>query len=169
VIRVTLTATIRKRLKTQGFRNIDDETLAQVEPWLRWSPALCATIAAVGTALASPAVLWGLAPFAALGAILPFHPFDLVYNLGLRRLTRTPALPPNGAPRRFACAMAAVWLSVTGVLFATGAAVAGYALGGLFVLTAGIVSTTHFCIPSTIYGLLFGRAGSSSKPAPERM
>lgn len=163
-----VTTVTRKRLETQGFCDIDDETLARVEPWLRWSPALCAIVAAVGTALASPAILWGLAPFAALGAIFRVHPFDLVYNLGLRRLTRTPALPPNGAPRRFACAMAAAWLSVTGALFATGVDVAGYALGGLFVLTAGLVSTTHFCIPSTIFGLVFGRAGSSSQQVPER-
>jgi len=31
-------------------------------------------MAAIGTALASPAILWALAPFAALGAILPGHP-----------------------------------------------------------------------------------------------
>jgi hypothetical protein len=34
-----------------------------------------------------------LVPFAALGAILPGHPFDVFYNYGLRHLLGTPALP----------------------------------------------------------------------------
>lgn len=40
---------------------------------------LCMTWAAVGTALASPAILWALVPFAAVRAIPPGHPFDVVY------------------------------------------------------------------------------------------
>jgi hypothetical protein len=50
---------------------------------LRLSPAICMIWAAVGTARNSPMVLWTLAPFAALGAILPGHPFDGLYNYGL--------------------------------------------------------------------------------------
>ncbi len=157
---MALDATRRRRLNIQGFDDADDATLAQTDLWLRIAPALCAAVAAIGTALASSPALWILAATAALGAVLPFHPFDLIYNLGLRRITATPALPPNRAPRRFACAMASVWLVVTGALFASGLDLAGYALGFTFVGTATLVATTHICIPSMIFRTACGQMPS---------
>lgn len=153
---MAISETTRQRLETQGFTGLDDARLAEVEPWLRFTPAVCAFLMGVCTALASPAFLWALAAIAALGAIFPAHPFDLVYNFGVRRLTGTRALPPNGAPRRFACGLAAVWLSATGAVFLADAAIVGYAMGGLLTGMASIVALTHFCIPSLIYGALFG-------------
>ncbi len=145
------------RLDAQGYGDVDRATMAEVEPWLRWSPALCAVVMAAGTILASQWVLWGLIPFAALGALSSRHPFDYVYNLGVRRLTGTSSLPPHGAPRRFACAIASVWLLGTGAAFAAGADTLGYVLGGMLTGVAALVATTHFCIPSLVYSLLFGR------------
>ena len=153
-----LSTTLRHRLDIQGYTCVDDATLARTQIWLRMSPALCATIAAIGTALASPPILWGLMVFAALGAILPFHPFDLIYNLGIRHLTGTPPLPLNGAPRRFACGMASAWLLATGGLFYAGFDVAGYLLGGALVAVAALITASHICIPSLVYRTLFGRA-----------
>ena len=145
------------RLEAQGYVHVDRATLREVEPWLRWSPALCATVMAVGTILASPWILWGLIPFAALGAASSRQPFDYVYNHTVRRLTGTEPLPPHGAPRRFACALASVWLVATGAAFAADLDLLGYVLGGSLTAVAATVGTTHFCIPSLIFGLLFGR------------
>ena len=154
---MALSATLRHRLDIQGYACEDDATLAKTQLWLRMSPALCATIAAAGTALAAPPILWTLMIFAALGAVLPFHPFDLIYNLGIRRVTGTPELPRNGAPRRFACGMASVWLLATGGLFYGGFDIAGYLLGGALVAVAALITVTHICIPSLVYRALFGR------------
>jgi hypothetical protein len=154
---MALTVTRQRRLEMQGFICSHDGDFARVAPWLRWSPALCMIVAAIGTALASPPILLALAATAALGAILPFHPFDLIYNYGIRYATGTRPLPGNGAPRRFACAVGAVWLIATAWAFSAGAMAAGYVLGGLFVLVAGIVSTADFCIPSFVYSLIFRR------------
>ena len=148
----TLSPTTARRLRTQGFT--DEEWVGEVAPWLRMTPALCATFAAVGTAMASPVILYALAGTALLGALFPFHPFDLIYNFGVRFLVGNRPLPPNGAPRRFACGIAAIWLITTASLFATGQLTAGYVLGVLFVAVAGLVSTTDICIPSMIYALL---------------
>jgi hypothetical protein len=155
---MALSGTLRRRLDIQGYACVDDETLAQTQIWLRWSPGLCATIAVVGITLASPPILWGLAAFAALGAVLPFHPFDLIYNLGIRRITGTPTMPQNGAPRRFACAIGSVGLLATGGLFYAELDTAGYLLGGALVAVAGLITLTHICIPSLIYRALFGDA-----------
>ena len=162
---MALSPTIRSRLETQGYVDVDERTLASVEPWLRWSPALCTAVMAIGTALGSEWVLWGLAPFAALGAVFPRHPFDYLYNYGLSRLTGTEPLPPNGAPRRFACALATAWLLATGAAFAADVDILGYVLGGLLTAVAALVSTTHFCIPSLIYGMLFGRPQCATEAA----
>jgi hypothetical protein len=92
-----------------------------------------------------------------LGATFTVHSFDLLYNHGVRRITGTRPLPANGPPRRFACGMAAVWLTGTGAAFAAGAPVIGYLLGGALTSVAVLVSTMHICIPSLVYGATFGR------------
>lgn len=117
---MSITPVKRKRLETQGFIGLNDEVLGEVEPWLRLSPALCTILIGLGTALAFAPLLWVMVAFAGLGAIFPAHPFDLIYNYGLRYLSGTRRLPPNGAPRRFACGLAAAWLVGTALAFQVG-------------------------------------------------
>lgn len=155
-------STVRCRLEAQGFRNLDDAALRELAPWLRWSPALCTLFMIVGVMAQSPMVLWALAATAFLGALLPFHPFDLLYNYGARYLTRTSPLPHQGPQRRFACGIATVWLGATGWAFSAGAVTLGFALGIPLILVAGLVSLTHYCIPSLIYNTLFGKGVSAS-------
>ena len=159
---MTINSVTRNRLEAQGFCNLDDIALAELAPWMRWSPAICSIITAMGVILNSPTILWSLAFVAFLGTILPFHPFDLLYNYGVRFLTKTHALPHQGPQRRFACGIATVWLVGTGWAFNSGAISVGYALGVSLVCVAGLVSVTHFCIPSLIYNSLFNAKNASS-------
>ena len=159
---MTINSVIRSRLEAQGFCNLDDTALAELAPWMRWSPALCSIITVMGVILNSPTILWSLASVAFLGTILPFHPFDLLYNYGMRFLTKTRALPNQGPQRRFACGIATAWLVGTGWAFHLGATPVGYALGISFIFVAGLVSVTHFCIPSLIYNTLFNAKKISS-------
>ncbi len=160
-----LSSSTRRRLDIQGFERYADADLAPVAPWLRLAFALCALIAGIGTVFASPLLLLVLVPIAALAAILPVHPFDLIYNHGLRRLTGTGPLPRRGAPSRFACGLGAVWLVATAWLFASGYLTAGYVLGGVLTAVAALVSTTDICVPSLVFRSVFGfppRRGTSS-------
>jgi hypothetical protein len=152
---MSASTTVRCRLEAQGFLGLDDATLEEVGPWLRWSPAFCTIVMTVGVVLASPLILWALAGIAFLGSLLPFHPFDLLYNYGARHLTGTRAFPHHGPQRRFACGLASVWLVATGWAFHVGEPFAGYLLGVPLILVAALVSITHFCIPSWIYNTLF--------------
>jgi hypothetical protein len=145
-----------RRLDIQGFDTVEERELAEVAPWLRLAFGFCTVLAAVGTAVASPVILLVLAPIALLAAALPVHPFDLIYNHGIRHLTGTGPLPKRGAPSRFACGVGAVWLLVTAWAFSAGHAVLGYTLGAALTGVALLVSTTDICIPSMIYRLLFG-------------
>jgi hypothetical protein len=152
----TVSGLQRRWLEAQGFCGYDDETLAEVDVWLRLSPTLCMIWMAVGTILASPVILVALTPFSFLGTIMKGHPFDVIYNHGLRHLFGTRPLPPNGAPRRFACGVATVWLFATALAFQAGAMTAGYVLGYSLTLAALSASTIGFCIPSFFWGLMFG-------------
>src|SRR6266550_1251765 len=147
---MSISPVIRRRLEIQGYVCTEDPGFVGV------------VLMGLGTVLASPAILWTLALIAALGMAFPTHPFDLVYNYVIRHATRTSPLPPNGAPRRFACGLAAVWLATTAWTFGAGAVVAGYLLGGSITVVGAIISTTHFCIPSLIYRLLtHGRSATT--------
>jgi hypothetical protein len=147
--------TLQDRLQVSGF-HLEGDALREIGPWMRWSTSFCATFVAAGTLFASPAILWALAATAFAGALLPNHPFDYLYNYGVRRLTKTRPLPRNTAARKFACAMATPWLLATGALFAYGVPVAATVLGIAFFAVAALVSLTHICIPSIIFNFLFG-------------
>lgn len=153
--------TTRSWLEMQGYTGLSDSELSEIALWTRFSPALCMITAVIGTALASPWVLGALAVTAALGALLPAHPFDAIYNYGIRRAIGTRLLPPNAMPRRFACAVGAVWLAAAVIAFASGAAAVGYVVGALFVCVAGVLTATGFCVPSFIFraceAQIFGR------------
>jgi len=152
----TLTPRTRRLLDIQGFDAVDGQELAPVAPWLRLAFGLCGVLGGVGTLLASPTILLLLALIAALAAASPVHPFDLIYNYGIRHLTGTGPLPKRGAPTRFGCGMGAVLVLVTAWAFSAGHQVAGYALGGALTFVVLLVSTTDICIPSLIYRSIFG-------------
>jgi uncharacterized protein DUF4395 len=156
---MSMNPAVRSRLEAQGFCGLDDATLEEVAPWLRWSPVLCTLCMVVGIATQSSIVLWALAATAFLGVLLPFHPFDLLYNYGVRYLTGTRPLPRQGVQRRFACGIATAWLVATGWAFYVGAATLGFILGVPLVLVAALVSMTHICIPSMIYNAVFSKRG----------
>ncbi|MCO5760906.1 MAG: DUF4395 domain-containing protein [Chromatiaceae bacterium] len=148
---------VRQNIQAQGFCGLDDQTVAQINYPLRLSPAICMVWTAVGTALASPAILWALAPFAALGAILPGHPFDVLYNYGLRHLLGTPVLPRYGIRRRFACALATIMIVAAAWSFQAGLPLAGQIAGWSLVAAAFVNVSTGFCIPSFIVRIFFGK------------
>ena len=152
----TISPIKRRRLDIQGFTDVDENLLKQTASWLRFAFALCTILAGLGTALASYTILYILVPIAALGALFPTHPFDLIYNYGIRHITGTSHLPKRGAPNRFACGLGSVWLIVTALMFQYGNHIVGYILGTSLTLVGLLVSTIDFCIPSLIYRSIFG-------------
>ena len=150
--------TVRKRLEMQGFLGLSDTEVRQFNYWLRLAPAICLAWTAVGVFYASPVILGLLVPLALLGGLNDGHPFDVIYNRGIRHLLGRPRLPVYARPRRFACFMASASLTTTAIMFAIGVDVVGYALGGLMMVMMSIMVTTGFCIPSKLYGKLFGPA-----------
>jgi Domain of unknown function (DUF4395) len=159
----TIHPVTRQRFEMQGFVGQDDETLCVLRPWLRLGPAACAAGMAAGVALRSPLILWVLAVFAALGAVLPTHPFDVPYNFIIRRWAGTAAIPSYGAPRRFACALATAWISLTALALAAGQTKVALLLGSVFLVVPIVNITSDFCVISWIYQKL-----KTQKSTPDR-
>ena len=153
-----LNETVRRRLTAQEFA-CEVELVGQMAPWLRWTPALSAIWIAAGTTARSPTILWSFSLCAAAGA-MGWHPFDALFNHGVRHLLDLPPLPNNPVPRRFAMSLAAVCSAATGLLFYWHLDKAGLATGVVMALGAITVATTQFCAGSWIWHQL-GLARSS--------
>jgi hypothetical protein len=138
-------------LAMQGFPVGTDPSIRRVEPWLRLTPSLSTLWIASGTALASPAMLAGFSLVSAFGASRHKHPFDRLYEIGIRRLAKSEPLPDNPPPRRFAMALAAVWAASAAALLATEHRRAGRIAGGLLGVAGATVALTHFCVGSWVY------------------
>lgn len=151
-----MSATRLRRLHLQGFRCVDDTTLAEVGLWLRLAPATILIWVALATLLASPVALLALAPLVAAGGITGRSPFDLVYTHGFGRLLGTRPIPRYGPPRRFGFLLATGWLLITALAFQVGPAGLGTALGITMCVSAALPTFTDFCVPSLIYRAIFG-------------
>lgn len=162
-----ISAAMRRNIEAQGFLGLDDSQIAQLNTWLRFSPAVCLIWTAAGVYYGSPGLLASLLPFALLGGVLRSHPFDAVYNYGIRFLTGGPRIPAYGPPRRFACLTASSMLACAAAGFAAGFPAVGYAIGGTMIAAASVNVLTGFCIPSFVFEKLVDspdggrRAGSS--------
>ena len=155
----TVSSTTRKRIEAQGYLGLSDAGLAEVGPWLRLAPAICMVWSAIATLYQSELALMILVPFAALGAVLRGHPFEAIYNYGIRHIIGTQKLPPAQAPRRFACGVATIYLLVTIIAFHNGFPFIGQFFGFSLAAAAAVPTFTDFCIPSFAYGLIFRKPG----------
>jgi hypothetical protein len=142
-------------LKAQGYCNHSDTEISELAFGNRFAYIVCGSIVAVAVATAHVPTLIAMMVVAFFGIILPYHPFDYIYNYALRGMLNKPKLPPRSKQLKFACVIATLWLIATTYLFYSGLTIAGYVLGGLLVAVAFIVSATDFCIPSMIYNYIF--------------
>jgi len=138
-------------VELQGFEGLSDDDARTIAPWLQLTPAISLLVVLSGLLTGSGAVLFALVPFLLAGISLDNHPFDAIYNLGVRRLTGGPRIPRSGAPRRFAMKVATVWLIATGGAFLFGARYLGLTLGGLMAVAAAVPAMTGICLPALLY------------------
>ena len=150
---------VNANLAVQGYCLSPEESRA-LRVGLRFPTALCLALVVIGLALQSAILILALVPIGAIAGWTQRHPFDLLWNHGLRYLSGAPELPPNPTPRRHAFKLATVWLLAVGVLFAVGQSTAALALGIVLVGVCALVTATGFCIPSTLFGA-WRRRGSS--------
>ena len=151
-----ISATRIRRIRCQGYDStFTDEELSRHSLGNRFAYQLCTILFTLGVVLTSIPILSIAATIAALTVVLPRHPFDYLYNAFVRHLWHRPLLPKRTAQAKFACGIAALWISIIIYLFSRQQFTAGYILGGALLFVALLVSILDYCIPSVIYNFLF--------------
>jgi hypothetical protein len=150
-----------RNLAVQGYC-LSGEESRELRWGLRLSTGLCFALVITGLALQSAALILALVPIGALAGWTRRHPFDFIWNQGLRHLRGAPELPPNPTPRRHAFKLGMVWILVVGLLFAFGQPTAALILGGILLAVCALVTATNFCIPSTLLGIWWRWRGTTT-------
>jgi Domain of unknown function (DUF4395) len=153
---MTMATWMRANLETQGYCLSEGESQA-LRVGLRFPTAVCLALVATGLVLQSAAFLAALVVVAAFAGWTSRHPFDYLWNHGVRHLAHAPALPANPPRRRHAFKLATFWLAGVAVLFATGHPVAAAGLAAPMLAVCALVTVTNFCVPSTLLALVEGR------------
>jgi len=100
----------QSNLATQGYCLSGDQARA-LRVGLRFPTALCLALVVTGLALESALMIALLVPIGAVSGWTRRHPFDLIWNHGLRHVAGAPELPPNPARRRHSFKLATIWLA----------------------------------------------------------
>lgn len=151
-------------LRAQGYRLTPDESRA-LRWGLRFSTGLCLALVVTGLALQSAPLILAMVPIGVLAGWTRRHPFDYLWDHGVRHLMGAPELPPNPTPRRHSFKLGALCLLAVGVLFAVGASAIALALGIVLVTVCGLLTATNLCIPSTLLGFWWRRRDARAPAA----
>jgi hypothetical protein len=152
----------RKRLEAQGYTGLSDEQLTSYRFGIRFAYGACVALTAIGLLFTSIPILLLSLSVAFIAVLLPYHPFDYLYNFGLRHVMNRPKLPVRTNQGKFACGIASVWLGVIIYLFAYHQFLWGYVFGSVLLMVGTLVTTTDICIPSMIYNFLFSKQKSKA-------
>ena len=123
---------MRSNLSTQGYC-LSDAERRELSVGLRFSTGLCLALVIVALALESPVMVFALSVIGVIAGLSARHPFDHLWNHGVRHLVGGPPLPPNPTRRRHAFKVATAWLVV---------------VGGLLAAACATVTATNLCLPS---------------------
>jgi len=159
-----LSASRINRLRVQGYTTQSPLELSQLAFGNRFAYRICTALLVVGVATANTPLLSFMLVIAALGVLLPNHPFDYIYNQLLAKRMNKPKLPKRSKQLKFACAVATLWIAATIYLFTSGFLTTGYVMGSILIGIAFTVSTTDFCLPSVIYNTIFLRNTPLTNP-----
>ena len=151
----TISETTKQRLVAQGF-DLNDDEIVEFNYWLRIAPATCMLWVTTSLALGSTMMVAALVPVALFCFARARHPFDAIYNYGLRYLIGGQKLPVYGAPRRFVCLMASLMVASIAISFGFGFFMVGYVIGISMVAMLLLNVITGNCGPCGIYNRLFG-------------
>jgi hypothetical protein len=149
---MTLSRWMDENLATQGYC-LSPEESRRLAGGLRFPTAVCLGLVAVGLALESAPLLFGLAAIGLIAGFTPRHPFDHVWNHAVRHAFGAPPLPPNPPRRRHAFKVATAWLLAVATLFAVGWSTAGLVLGVMLLAACSAVTVFNLCLPSLALSL----------------
>ena len=144
-----------RRLQAQGYREFTRMQINNYKHGIRLAYLLCISLVITGLAFNSICILSIAMTVAFFGVVLPYHPFDYLYNHALRHITGLPPIPQRTAQARFACGIATVFLAAIIISFSAQAIITAYVLSAMLIFTATLVITTDICLPSIVFNYCF--------------
>ena len=150
-----LSQTRLNRLRAQGYTCENNQKLSNMAFGIRFPYRACVAIIIAAMFTQSIELFSAMLVIAFFGVVLPYHPFDYIYNSILSKWMNKPQLPRRSIQIKFACAIATLWLVAIVVLMSFGMTISALILAGLLAFTASLPSTIDFCVPSFIYNKLF--------------
>ena len=141
---------MRDNLATQGYC-LTEAQRRELALGVRFSTGLCLALVVVALAAQSAGALLALSAVGLVAGFSTRHPFDHLWNHGVRHIAGGPELPPNPQPRRDAFKVATAWLLVVAALLAAGATTAALVLGGLLVGACALGTAFNLCLPSETF------------------
>ncbi len=138
-------------LDVQGYAFLSAEEKSDLNIALRITPLVCIVLVVVGLYYQSVVIFLALSTFALLGVITTKRqPIDVLYNL-FARFTGRQKLPPSPTQKRVACAVGLFFLGGTTVSIYLGSLLWMYIFAISYIVAAGLMALTHFCIASWLY------------------
>ncbi len=150
------------RLRQQGYKKQNDAELSKLAFGNRFAFIICTSLLLIGIGSQNITLLSVMLGIAFLGVILPYHPFDYIYNYIVVPNTKRPKLPRRSEQLKFACTMASLFIASIIFLFINNFNTAAYTVSAILLVIAVLVGTTDFCLPSIMYNRLFLK----NKPRP---
>ena len=151
----------RQCLVQEGFGRLGDAELARLDLPLRFTPALCLGLAALGVVTRGAVVFGLLAALAATAAATRRHPFDFVWEYLVRPAVDGPELPKAPCPRRLAFVMATPILAGATLGLALDAEAIGLGLAALQIAGCAAYVFAGWCGASLVYPKRFRRTSAS--------
>ena len=169
----------RKLLLMQGFCSRDINNDPKLSRLARWTPLSCATFGATGISIGiipflgviCPCTISVIAGFwlksgwffiilgvlTLTGGLTKRSIYDRLYNLVIRPVFHTSAIPEHGAPRRFGCAIGGTMFIISGIGFLNYITWLAFGPAIFMIVFATIAGLTQWCFASSVYALLFKR------------
>ncbi|MEM6803016.1 MAG: DUF4395 family protein [Bacteroidota bacterium] len=158
----------KTRLEVQGMLGYSRADLDELKYGIRFAYVFCGFLVLMGVISQNLYLLGAMNIIAFGGVILKNHPFDYLYNYGLRHLLKKPPIPHRPPQIRFACVIATFWLLATHLLFMYEWTVSASIMGYLLVSIAALVGFTDICIPSIIYNVLYQKKIKTEDPLAQK-
>jgi hypothetical protein len=152
---IKLSSTRICRIREQGYFNQTDEDIKALAFGNRFAFRLCGSILLLGLVFSNIPILATMMLIAFFGVVLPYHPFDYIYNHILSKRLNKPRLPRRSPQLKFACGLATAWIGGIIILFHNYLMIEGFIFGSLLIVVAFLVSGIDYCIPSKIYNAIF--------------
>jgi uncharacterized protein DUF4395 len=162
-----MNSSIDRFMAQQGFGDEDPSRRLRHFRALQLQPWVLGVLVVVGIIFQPPVLFFVLAAVLVWSVAVPaLNPFERLYDWLIGGPASTPKLEPAPAPRRFAQAMAATFMAVTGISLAIGWMMVAYVFEAFLLVALIALIAGRFCMGSYIFHALRGRSAFANSTCP---